>query len=95
MDDKEKNGKFESFEDINKRISFIEDSEELIAKRVLYELSEINKIKQKKPTYIFTIVKRSTKKETLELDEFEDDDSYFIEKLKREGLISQEGKRIK
>ena len=95
LDDKEKNGKFESFEDINKRISFIEDSEELIAKRVLYELSELNKIRQGRPTYLFTIVKRSTKKETLELDEFEDDDSYFIEKLKREGLISQEGKRIK
>lgn len=95
LDDKEKNGKFESFEDINKRISFIEDSEELIAKRVLYELSELNKIRQGRPTYLFTVVKRSTKKETLELDEFEDDDSYFIEKLKREGLISQEGKRIK
>ena len=95
LDDKEKNGKFESFEDINKRISFIEDSEELIAKRVLYELSELNKIRQGRPNYLFTIVKRSTKKETLELDEFEDDDSYFIEKLKREGLISQEGKRIK
>lgn len=95
LDDKEKNGKFESFEDINKRISFIEDSEELIAKRVLYELRELNKIRQGRPTYLFTVVKRSTKKETLELDEFEDDDSYFIEKLKREGLISQEGKRIK
>lgn len=95
LDDKEKNGKFESFEDINKRISFIEDSEELIAKRVLYELSELNKIRQGRPTYLFTVVKRSTKKETLKLDEFEDDDSYFIEKLKREGLISQEGKRIK
>ncbi len=95
LDDKEKNGKFESFEDINKRISFIEDSEDLIAKRVLYELSELNKIRQGRPTYLFTVVKRSTKKETLELDEFEDDDSYFIEKLKREGLISQEGKRIK
>ena len=95
LDDKEKNGKFESFDDINKRISFIEDSEDLIAKRVLYELSELNKIRQGRPTYLFTVVKRSTKKETLELDEFEDDDSYFIEKLKREGLISQEGKRIK
>lgn len=95
LDDKEKNGKFESFEDINKRISFIEDSEDLIAKRVLYELSELNKIRQGRPTYLFTVVKRSTKKETIELDEFEDDDSYFIEKLKREGLISQEGKRIK
>lgn len=95
LDDKEKNGKFESYEDINKRISFIEDSEDLIAKRVLYELSELNKIRQGRPTYLFTVVKRSTKKETLELDEFEDDDSYFIEKLKREGLISQEGKRIK
>lgn len=95
LDDKEKNGKFESFEDINKRISFIEDSEDLIAKRVLYELSELNKIRQGRPTYLFTVVKRSTKKETLELDDFEDDDSYFIEKLKREGLISQEGKRIK
>lgn len=95
IEEKELNGDFESFEDINKRISFIDDSEDLIAKRVLYELSELNKVKKGRPTYLFASVKRSSKKEVLELDEFEDDDSFFIEKLKREGLVEQEGKRIR
>ena len=95
IEEKESNGDFESFEDIDKRISFIDDSEDLIAKRVLYELSELNKVKKGRPTYLFASVKRSSKKEVLELDEFEDDDSFFIEKLKREGLVQQEGKRIR
>ena len=38
---------FESFEDINKRVSFIDDSEELIFKRVFYELTEPKKKKMK------------------------------------------------
>lgn len=95
IEEKELNGDFESFEDIDNRISFIDDSEELIAKRVLYELSELNKVKKGRPTYLFASVKRSSKKEVLELDEFEDDDSFFIEKLKKEGLVQQEGKRIR
>lgn len=95
IEEKELNGDFESFEDIDKRINFIDDSEDLIAKRVLYELSELNKVKKGRPTYLFASVKRSSKKEVLELDEFEDDDSFFIEKLKREGLVEQEGKRIR
>ena len=95
IEEKELNGDFESFEDIDNRISFIDDSEDLIAKRVLYELSELNKVKKGRPTYLFASVKRSSKKEVLELDEFEDDDSFFIEKLKREGLVEQEGKRIR
>ena len=95
LDEKELNGDFESFDDINKRVSFIDDSEDLIAKRVLYELSELYKVKKGRPTYLFATVKRSSKKDVLELDEFEDDDSFFIEKLKKEGLIKKEGKRIK
>ncbi len=95
LENKELNGDFESFDDINKRISFIDDSEDLIAKRVLYELSELNKVKRGRPTYLFATVKRSSKKDVLELDEFEDDDSFFIKKLKKEGLIKKEGKRIK
>lgn len=95
IEEKELNGDFESFEDIDNRIGFIDDSEDLIAKRVLYELSELNKVKKGRPTYLFASVKRSSKKEVLELDEFEDDDSFFIEKLKREGLVEQEGKRIR
>ena len=95
LDEKELNGDFESFDDINNRVSFIDDSEDLIAKRVLYELSELNKVKKGRPTYLFATVKRSSKKDVLELDEFEDDDSFFIEKLKKEGLIKKEGKRIK
>ena len=95
IEEKDLNGDFESFEDIDKRVSFIEDSEDLIANRVLYELRELNKVKKGRPTYLFASVKRSTKKEVLELDEFEDDDSFFIEKLKREGLLEQEGRRIR
>ena len=95
LDEKERNGDFESFEDINKRISFIDDSEDLIAKRVLYELSELNKVKKGRPVFLFTVVKRSTKREVQSLDEFEEDDSFFIEKLKKEGLLEKEGKKIR
>ncbi|WP_297980247.1 DUF655 domain-containing protein [uncultured Methanobrevibacter sp.] len=95
LDEKELNGDFKSFEDIDERISFIEDSENLIAKRVLYEISELNKIRKGRPSYLFTVVKRSNKKETQELDQFEDDDSFFIEMLKKEGLIEKEGRKIR
>ena len=43
---------FESFEDINKRVSFIDDSEELIFKRVFYELTEPKK-KNENQVYLF------------------------------------------
>ncbi|SFL80432.1 putative nucleotide binding protein [Methanobrevibacter olleyae] len=93
--EKELNGDFESFEDIDKRISFIKSSKDLIVKRVLYELIELPKVKKGRPSYLFTIVKRSNKKEVLDYDEFIDDDSRFIEMIKEKGLIEKEGKRIR
>ena len=93
--EKELNGNFESFEDIDTRINFIESSKELIAKRVLYELIELPKEKKGRPSYLFTIVKRSNKKEVQEYDEFVTDDSRFIEMIKEKGLLEKEGKRIR
>ena len=97
LTEKELNGDFESFEDIDNRISFIESSEELIVKRVLYlyELAELPKEKKGRPSYLFTIVKRSNKKEVQEYDEFVTDDSRFIEMIKEKGLLEKEGKRIR
>ena len=92
--EKEVNGDFESFEDIDNRIGFIESSKELIVKRVLYELIELPKEKKGRPSYLFTIVKRSNKKEVQEYDEFVTDDSRFIEMIKEKGLLEKEGKRI-
>ena len=46
LTEKELNGDFESFEDIDKRIRFIESSKDLIVKRVLYEIIELPKIKK-------------------------------------------------
>ena len=71
------NGDFESFEDIDNRVSFIESSKDLIVNRVLYELIELPKIKKGRPLYLFTRVKRSNKKEVQEYDEFVTDDSRF------------------
>lgn len=93
--DKELNGDFESFEDIDNRIRFIESSKDLIVKRVLYELIELPKVKRGRPVYLFTVVKRSNKKEVPEYDEFITDDSRFIEMIKEKGLLEKEGKRIK
>ena len=93
--EKEVNGDFESFEDIDNRIGFIESSKELIVKRVLYELIELPKEKKGRPSYLFTIVKRSNKKEVQEYDEFVTDDSRFIEMIKEKGLLEKEGKRIR
>ena len=95
LTEKELNGDFESFEDIDNRISFIESSKELIVKRVLYELAELPKEKKGRPSYLFTIVKRSNKKEVQEYDEFVTDDSRFIEMIKEKGLLEKEGKRIR
>jgi len=89
------NGDFESFEDINKRVSFIKDSENLIAKRVLYEIIELPNIKKGRPTYLFVNAKRTNKKEKQQLDDFEKDDSHFLEMIKKEGLLEKSGKRIK
>ena len=93
--EKELNGDFEGFEDIDSRIKFIESSKELIVKRVLYELIEVTKIRKGRPVYLFSVVKRSNKKEVPEYDEFVTDDSRFIEMIKEKGLLEKEGKRIK
>ena len=93
--EKELNGDFESFEDIDSRVSFIESSKDLIVNRVLYELIELPKIKKGRPLYLFTRVKRSNKKEVQEYDEFVTDDSRFIEMIKEKGLLEKEGKRIR
>ena len=93
--EKELNGDFESFEDIDERIKFIESSKDLIVKRVLYEIIELPKIKKGRPAYLFTVVKRSNKKEVPEYDDFVTDDSRFIEMIKEKGLLEKEGKRIK
>ena len=95
LTEKELNGDFESFEDIDKRIRFIESSKDLIVKRVLYEIIELPKIKKGRPAYLFTVVKRSNKKEVPEYDEFVTDDSRFIEMIKEKGLLEKEGKRIR
>ena len=93
--EKELNGDFESFEDIDERIKFIDSSKDLIVKRVLYEIIELPKIKKGRPAYLFTVVKRSNKKEVPEYDDFVTDDSRFIEMIKEKGLLEKEGKRIK
>ena len=95
LTEKELNGDFESFEDIDKRIRFIESSKDLIVKRVLYEIIELPKIKKGRPAYLFAVVKRSNKKEVPEYDEFVTDDSRFIEMIKEKGLLEKEGKRIR
>ena len=95
LTEKELNGDFESFEDIDKRIRFIESSQDLIVKRVLYEIIELPKIKKGRPAYLFAVVKRSNKKEVPEYDEFVTDDSRFIEMIKEKGLLEKEGKRIR
>ena len=93
--EKEENGDFESFEDIDKRIRFIESSRDLVVGRVLYELIEEPKVKKGRQVYLFTIVKMSNKKEVPEYDEFVTDDSRFIEMIKEKGLLEKEGKRIR
>ena len=87
---------FESFEDINKRVSIIDDSEELIFKRVFYELTEPNN-KNENQCYLFVNIKYKQSKKAKEpkLDDFEKSDKFFIEKLKKEGLIEKSGKRIR
>ena len=90
LTEKELNGDFESFEDIDKRIRFIESSKDLIVKRVLYEIIELPKIKKGRPAYLFAVVKRSNKKEVPEYDEFVTDDSRFIEMIKEKGLLEKE-----
>lgn len=87
---------FESFEDINKRVSFIDDSEELIFKRVFYELTEPNN-KNESQCYLFVNIKykQSKKPKEPKLDDFEKSDKFFIEKLKKEGLLEKSGKLIK
>ena len=87
---------FESFEDINKRVSFIDDSEELIFKRVFYELNE-HRNKNENQIYLFVNIKYKQSKKAKEpkLDDFERSDKVFIEKLKKEGLLEKSGKLIK
>ena len=95
LTEKEENGDFESFEDIDKRIRFIESSRDLVVGRVLYELIEEPKVKKGRQVYLFTIVKMSNKKEVPEYDEFVTDDTRFIEMIKEKGLLEKEGKRIR
>lgn len=95
LTEKELNGDFESFEDIDERIKFIESSKDLIVGRVLYEIIELPKVKKGRPAYLFTVVKMSNKKEVPEYDEFVTDDSRFIEMIKEKGLLEKEGKRIR
>ena len=95
LTEKEENGDFESFEDIDNRVRFIESSKDLIVKRVLYELIEEPKIKKGRQVYLFAAVKKSNKKEVPEYDEFVTDDSRFIEMIKEKGLLEKEGKRIR
>ena len=87
---------FESFEDIDKRVSFIDDSEELIFKRVFYELTEPRN-KNENQIYLFVNIKYKQSKKAKEpkLDDFERSDKVFIEKLKKEGLLEKSGKLIK
>ena len=87
---------FESFEDINKRVSIIDDSEELIFKRVFYELTEPNN-KNENQCYLFVNIKYKQSKKAKEpkLDDFEKSDKFFIEKLKKEGLLEKSGKLIR
>lgn len=92
---KEELGDFKSFEDIDRRISFIDDSENLIAKRVLYELIEQQHVQKGRPVHLFVDVKMSRRKQEQKLDKFEDDDSFFLEKLKKQGLIESSGKKLK
>ena len=95
LDKKEEGGDFISFNDIEKRISGIKDAEDLIAKRVLYEIIEMPQVKKGRPIYLFVNAKRATIKEESKLDTFENDDSFFIEKLKKEGMIESSGKKLK
>ncbi len=95
LTEKEENGDFESFEDIDKRIRFIESSRDLVVGRVLYELIEEPKVKKGRQVYLFTIVKMSNRKEVPEYDEFVTDDTRFIEMIKEKGLLEKEGKRIR
>ena len=95
LTEKELHDDFESFEDIDKRVKFIESSKDLIVGRVLYEISELPKVKKGRPAYLFAVVKKSNKKEVPEYDEFVTDDSRFIEMIKEKGLLEKEGKRIK
>lgn len=95
LDDKEKNGDFTSFEDIEKRIRGIKDVEELIGKRVLYELIELPQNNKGRPVYLFVNAKRSNQKKKYQLSDFEKDDSFFIEKLKKQGMIESSGKKLK
>ena len=92
---KEEGGDFTSFKDIEKRISGIKDAEDLIAKRVLYEIIEMPQVKKGRPIYLFVNAKRANIKVEQKLDNFENDDSFFIEKLKKEGMIESSGKKLK
>lgn len=93
--EKELNGDFEGFEDLDERVRFVESSKDLVVNRILYELIEEPKVKKGRPVYLFTVVKRSNKKEVQEYDEFVTDDSRFIEMIKEKGLLEKEGKRIR
>ena len=79
-----------------KRVSIIDDSEELIFKRVFYELTEPNN-KNENQCYLFVNIKYKQSKKAKEpkLDDFEKSDKFFIEKLKKEGLLEKSGKRIR
>ena len=44
---------------------------------------------------MFVNAKRANIKVEQKLDNFENDDSFFIEKLKKEGMIESSGKKLK
>lgn len=95
LDKKEKDGDFTSFKDIEKRISQIKDVEDLITERVLYEIIELPQSNKGRPVYLFVNAKRGNIKKEYKLSKFEDDDSFFIEKLKKQGMIESSGKKLK
>ncbi|MDO5850266.1 MAG: DUF655 domain-containing protein [Methanobacteriaceae archaeon] len=95
LDKKEKDGDFTSFKDIEKRISQIKDVEDLITQRVLYEIIELPQSNKGRPVYLFVNAKRANIKKEFKLSKFEDDDSFFIEKLKKQGMIESSGKKLK
>ncbi len=92
---KELDGDFKSFNDIEKRISGINDVEDLISKRVLYELIEQPQIKKGRPVYLFVNAKKGNIKKEKKLSNFEEDDSFFLEKLKKEGIIENFNKKLR
>ena len=67
----------------------------MITERVLYEIIELPQSNKGRPVYLFANAKRGNIKKEYKLSKFEDDDSFFIEKLKKQGMIESSGKKLK